>query len=108
MKNILLGLSVLVAAAAAQDAYAQQADNVRFSAVRRYTQFKQGDIVIPAGTSTSGSVMAVRGNIDVYGNVDGAATAVLGDVIVHEGARVRGGAVAMMWHVRNEGGSIAG
>jgi hypothetical protein len=108
MKPILLGVSLLVAAAAVQDAHAQQTDNARFAAVRRYTQFKQGDIVIPAGTSTSGSVMAVRGNIDVYGNVDGAATAVLGDVIVHEGGSVRGGAVALMGHVRNEGGSILG
>lgn len=108
MKSILLGVSLLVAATAAQDAHAQQVDNARFAAVRRYTQFRSGDIVIPAGTSTSGSVMAVRGNIDVYGNVDGAATAVLGDVIVHEGGSVRGGAVALMGHVRNEGGSILG
>jgi len=40
--------------------------------------------------------------------VDGAATAIAGDVIVHEGGRVRGGAVALMGHVRNEGGSILG
>jgi hypothetical protein len=52
--------------------------------------------------------MAIRGNLDVYGSVDGAATAVAGDVIVHEGGRVRGGAVALMGHVRNEGGSILG
>jgi hypothetical protein len=52
--------------------------------------------------------MVLKGNLDVYGNVDGAATAVLGDVIVHEGGRVRGGAVALMGHVRNEGGSILG
>jgi hypothetical protein len=108
MKPILLGVSLLVAATAVQDAHAQQVDNARFAGVRRYTQFRTGDLVIPAGTSTSGSVMVVRGNIDVYGNVDGAATAVLGDVIVHEGGRVRGGAVALMGHVRNEGGSILG
>jgi hypothetical protein len=65
-------------------------------------------MVVPAGTTTSGSVMVIRGNLDVYGNVDGAATAVLGDVIVHESGRVRGGAVALMGHVRNEGGSILG
>src|SRR5205823_10816047 len=63
---------------------------------------------IPAGTTTSGSVMAIRGNLDVYGNVDGAATAVRGDVIVHESGRMRGGAVALGGHVRNEGGSILG
>src|SRR6266550_1823629 len=108
MKPILLGLSLLVTATAVQDAHAQQRDNVRFAGLRRYAQVTTGDLVVPAGTSTSGSVMVVRGNLDVYGNVDGAATAVLGDVIVHEGGRVRGGAVALMGHVRNEGGSILG
>jgi hypothetical protein len=52
--------------------------------------------------------MAIRGDLNVYGNVDGAATAILGDVIVHDGGRVRGGAVALGGHVRNEGGSILG
>lgn len=106
MKPILLGISLLTAALAVQDAHAQQ--SVRLSGVRKYAQVVTGDLVVPAGTTTAGSVMVVRGNLDVYGNVDGAATAVLGDVIVHEGGRVRGGAVALMGHVRNEGGSILG
>jgi hypothetical protein len=105
MKVILLGVSLLVAAAAVQDAHAQERAEVRFT---RFTRFQQGDLVIPAGTTTSGSVLVIRGNLDVYGNIDGAATAILGDVIVHEGGRVRGGAVALMGHVRNEGGSILG
>ncbi len=105
MKAILLGVSLLVATAAVQDAHAQERAEVRFT---RFTRFQQGDLVIPAGTTTSGSVLVIRGNLDVYGNVDGAATAILGDVIVHEGGRVRGGAVALMGHVRNEGGSILG
>lgn len=106
MKSILLGLSILTAAAAVQDAHAQT--NVRLAGIRKYAQVNTGDLVVPAGTTTSGSVMVLRGNLDVYGNVDGAATAVLGDVIVHEGGRVRGGAVALMGHVRNEGGAILG
>ncbi|HEX9129396.1 MAG TPA: hypothetical protein VF850_09555 [Gemmatimonadaceae bacterium] len=105
MKAILLGVSLLVAAAAVQDAHAQEPAEVRFT---RFTRFQQGDLVIPAGTTTSGSVLVIRGNLDVYGNIDGAATAILGDVIVHNGGRVRGGAVALMGHVRNEGGSILG
>lgn len=102
MKPFLLGVSLFVAAAAVQDAHAQNATFARF------TRYQQGDLVIPAGTTTSGSVLVVRGNLDVFGNVDGAATAILGDVIVHEGGRVRGGAVALIGHVRNEGGSIMG
>ena len=105
MKSILLGLSLFIATVAAQDAHAQR---VGVSGLKNYSKIQTGDLTIPAGTSTSGSVMAIRGNLDVYGNVDGAATAVLGDVIVHEGGRVRGGAVALGGHVRNEGGSILG
>jgi len=105
MKLILLGLTLFIATTAAQDAHAQR---VGISGLKNYSRVQTGDLTIPAGTSTSGSVMAIRGNLDVYGNVDGAATAVLGDVIVHEGGRVRGGAVALGGHVRNEGGSILG
>jgi len=105
--KVLLGVSLLLAAIAGRDANAQQS-NVRFSGLRGYAQVNTGDLTIPAGTTTSGSVAAIRGDLNVYGNVDGAATAILGDVIVHEGGRVRGGAVALGGHVRNEGGSILG
>jgi hypothetical protein len=105
--KILLGVSLLVAAIAGRDANAQES-NARFSGLRGYAQVNTGDLTIPAGTTTSGSVMAIRGDLNVYGNVDGAATAILGDVIVHDGGRVRGGAVALGGHVRNEGGSILG
>jgi hypothetical protein len=108
MKSILLGASLVLAAVSAQDAFAQQRNESGLHVFRNYTQFRTGDLVIPAGSTTSGSVMVLRGNLDVYGSVDGAATAILGDVIVHEGGRVRGGAVALMGHVRNEGGSILG
>jgi hypothetical protein len=105
MKSILLGLTLVLTATAGQDAYAQR---VRISGLKDYARVTTGDMSVPAGTTTAGSVMVIRGDLDVYGNVDGAATAVLGDVIVHEGGRVRGGAVALGGHVRNEGGSILG
>jgi hypothetical protein len=108
MKSILLGASLLIAAVSAQDAYAQHREGFHVAGFRKYAQVRTGDLVVPAGTTTSGSVMVIHGNLDIYGNVDGAATAVGGDVIVHEGGRVRGGAVALMGHVRNEGGSILG
>ncbi len=108
MKSILLGTLFLILAVSAQDASAQRHDGFRLQGFRNYAQITTGDLVVPAGSTTSGSVMVIRGNLDVYGNVDGAATAILGDVIVHEGGRVRGGAVALMGHVRNEGGSILG
>jgi hypothetical protein len=105
MKSIVLGLTLLLTATAVQDAHAQR---VRLSGIKKYAQVTTGDLTIPAGSTSSGSVMAIRGDVNVYGNVDGAATAVLGDVIVHEGGRVRGGAVALGGHVRNEGGAILG
>ncbi|HUR00669.1 MAG TPA: hypothetical protein VM166_14560 [Gemmatimonadaceae bacterium] len=105
MRFVLLGVSVLLASAAVQDASAQR---VRVSGLGHYARVIKGDHTVAAGTTTSGSLMVLRGNLDVYGNVDGAATTVGGDVIVHEGGRVRGGAVALGGHVRNEGGSILG
>lgn len=108
MKIILVGASLLMAVGATLDAHAQDVSTFRAKGIGRYAQVTTGDLVVPAGSTTSGSVMVFRGNLDVYGNVDGAATAILGDVIVHEGGRVRGGAVALMGHVRNEGGSILG
>jgi hypothetical protein len=104
MKIILLGTSLLMAVAAPREAHTQDVAN-RLRGIARYSH---GDLVIPAGTTTAGSVLVLRGNLDVYGNIDGAATAVLGDVIIHEGGRVRGGAIALVGHVRNEGGSVLG
>jgi len=108
MKIALLGASLLMAASAAPEARGQDVANTQAKGIGGYVQVTTGDVVVPAGSTTSGSVMVLRGNLDVYGNVDGAATALLGDVVVHEGGRVRGGAVALMGHVRNEGGSILG
>jgi hypothetical protein len=105
MRFVLLGVSVLLASAAVQDANAQR---VRVAGLGHYARVIKGDHTVAAGTTTSGSLMVLRGDLDVYGNVDGAATTVGGDVIVHEGGRVRGGAIALGGHVRNEGGSILG
>ncbi|HEY1953833.1 MAG TPA: hypothetical protein VGG76_13595 [Gemmatimonadaceae bacterium] len=107
MKSFLLGISLLTAVAAVQDAHAQQA-SARLTDLKRYALVNTGDMVIPAGRTVSGSALALRGNLDVYGTVTGAATALLGDVVVHEGGQVRGGAFALMGRVRNEGGSILG
>ena len=66
---------------------------------------RQGNQVVPAN-ATVGSIAAVGGNLDVYGTVAGNAAAIRGDVIIHQGGRVTGKAVAVMGKVRNEGGSI--
>jgi hypothetical protein len=108
MRTILVGASLFMAAMSAHEAKGQGGAGAKLRGIGRYAQVTTGSLVIPVGTTTSGSVMVLKGNLDIYGNVDGAATAVLGDVIVHQGGRVRGGAVALMGHVRNEGGAILG
>jgi hypothetical protein len=67
----------------------------------------RGHQVIPANT-TVGSTVAVGGNLDVYGTINGNAAAIRGDVIVHRGGNVTGKAVAVMGKVRNDGGTIGG
>jgi len=107
VKKILIPAYCLMALAAAHEAGAQDV-RARFAGLRKYAQVVTGDYTVPVHSSTAGSVMVLRGNLDIYGNVDGAATAVLGDVIVHDGGRVRGGAVALGGRVINDGGSILG
>ena len=108
MNKILIPAYCILGLAAVHQASAQDGRSVRLAGLRKYAQVVTGDYTVPAGASTSGSVMVLRGNLDIYGNVDGAATAVLGDVVVHDGGRVRGGAVALGGRVVNEGGSILG
>lgn len=111
MKRFLLGLVLAATAASAASVSAQTVTiNGRpaRSMLARYALVARGNQVIPAGTVSKGSVLVLRGNLDVYGDVAGAATAIGGDIIVHDGGRIRGAAVAMMGKVRNEGGSILG
>lgn len=67
----------------------------------------RGHQVVPANT-TVGSTVAVGGNLDVYGTINGNAATIRGDIIVHRGGRVTGKAVAVMGKVRNDGGTIGG
>ncbi len=100
--SALLGLTFVVPAALAAQSNRPRAMLARYSMVAR------GSRTIPAGTVSRGSVLVINGNLDIYGDVAGAATAVGGDIIVHPGGRVRGAAVAFFGSVRNEGGSILG
>ncbi|MBA3343059.1 MAG: hypothetical protein H0T48_14665 [Gemmatimonadaceae bacterium] len=68
---------------------------------------QDGRVVRP-NVTTSGSVVALNGNLDVYGTVRGNATALKGDVIVHRGGRVQGDAISIAGRVRNEGGVVDG
>ena len=71
-------------------------------------EIAEGDRVIPAGTTETGTVAIRKGNLDVRGTVTGDAIAVDGDVVLHAGGLVRGSAVAVRGNVRLEGGSVLG
>jgi hypothetical protein len=111
MKGFVLGLFIGATVVSAANAGAQQVrTTVRDSrgVITRYAMVSRGSQTIPAGSVSRGSVLVLNGNLDVYGDVAGAATTVGGDIIVHPGGRVRGAAVAMFGKVRNDGGTILG
>ena len=54
-----------------------------------------GGVVVPAEATTPGSVVLVRGPVDVYGTVRGDVLTIAGDVVVHPGARVEGSAASL-------------
>jgi hypothetical protein len=67
-----------------------------------------GDRRIPVDARIAGSVATADGDLHVFGEVDGDVLALDGDVVVHEGGRVRGDALAVSGRVRLEGGRVDG
>jgi len=65
--------------------------------------FALGDWTIPAGTTVPGAAAVAGGTLEVAGTVGGDAIAVNGDVIVRDGAVVRGNAFSALGRVRVEG-----
>jgi hypothetical protein len=63
---------------------------------------------VEAGETVRGAIAVARGPVDIYGRVDGDVIALHGDIIVHEGGRVRGDAVAIGGRVRARGGIVEG
>ena len=70
--------------------------------------FTIGDRTIAAKTSVTGPIAVARGNLDVYGTIDGDAVALGGDVRVHNGARVTGDAWSAGGSVIVDGGVVEG
>ena len=67
-----------------------------------------GTRTIPATERVPGSVAVIRGNLEVYGVVDGDAVAIDGDVVVHPGGRVHGNAFTAFGQVKLAGGYVQG
>lgn len=68
----------------------------------------EGSRTIAAGDTVHGDVAITRGTLDVRGVVTGSAVAYGGDVVVHDGGRVGGDAVAVLGRVRLDGGRVDG
>ncbi len=70
--------------------------------------FTIGDRSIAAGTSVDGPIAVARGNLDVYGTVNGDVVSLDGNVRIHKGARVTGDAWAAGGSVVIDGGVVEG
>lgn len=70
--------------------------------------FSFGDHSVPAGTTMTGPIAVARGNLEVFGTLNGDAFVIDGDIRVHRGARVVGDAMAVGGLVVIDGGAIDG
>ncbi|HTE44448.1 MAG TPA: polymer-forming cytoskeletal protein [Gemmatimonadaceae bacterium] len=71
-------------------------------------RFTLGDRSVAANTTVDGPIAVARGNLDVYGTVNGDVVALDGDIHVHRGALVTGDAWAAGGSVVIDGGVIQG
>src|SRR5262245_3728492 len=58
-------------------------------------RFSLGDHSVPAGTTMDGPIAVARGNLEVFGTLNGDAIVIDGNVRVHRGARIAGDAIAV-------------
>lgn len=70
--------------------------------------FTVGNRTIAVNTVVDGPIAVARGNLDIYGTVNGSVFALDGDIRVHKGARVTGDAWAVSGSVIIQGGAIEG
>ncbi len=70
--------------------------------------FSFGDHRVPAGTTVEGPIAVARGNLEVFGTVNGDAFVIDGDIRVHRGARITGDAMATGGLVVIDGGAVDG
>jgi len=70
--------------------------------------FAVGNQIVAAGTTRRGPVAVARGNLDIYGRVEGDAVAMHGNVAIHPGGHVTGNVAAVDGRVRVVGGVVEG
>jgi hypothetical protein len=90
------------------DSQLQRMRSAGDSRLPRADRFSFGDHRVPEGTTIAGPIAVARGDLEVYGTIDGDAYVVDGNIRVHKGARIAGDAVAAGGVVVVDGGSIDG
>ncbi|WP_284352406.1 hypothetical protein [Roseisolibacter agri] len=104
---LALGAAVLLASVA-PPALAAQPSPSAATAPAGEGAVRLGGLVVPAGTTTEG-IVVLKGNVDVYGTVQGDVVAFNGDVVVHPGGHVTEDAVSVLGDVRvASGGRVLG
>jgi hypothetical protein len=71
-------------------------------------RFTLGDRSVAVNTSVDGPIAVARGNLDVYGTINGDAVALDGDIHVHKGALITGDAWAAGGSIVIDGGVVEG
>lgn len=119
MRRMLWALLALCGLGGAAGVAAQDTDAVsrRLDQARRLTGLSAlpgpdgvsvGTRTIPAGTTVKGPVVVSGGALDVFGEVDGDAVVLDGDLFVRRGGLIRGQAVALGGQVTLDGGRVDG
>ncbi len=71
-------------------------------------QARLGDFSVGSNEALTGSLLVLRGDVDLYGRVTGNVVSLDGDIVLHSGAVVLGDALAIGGRIRNRGGVIEG
>ena len=72
------------------------------------SSFTIGDRTVAADSTIRGTIAVARGNLEVYGTIDGDAVTLGGNIRVHHGGRVTGDAWAVGGTVSIDGGVVEG
>lgn len=71
-------------------------------------QARLGDFSVGSNETWTGNLLVLRGEVDLFGKVNGSVVSLDGDIVVHAGATVSGDALAIGGRIRDRGGIVQG